>query len=373
MTHIVDIQYLKNNADLDEYWFCFILMNLCFLLSYYVLLHHKKSNSTKLLMLLFCVYGFWDPDYYGLAHSFWGISDGKEDFKEIIYEYIRTASFGSYSLFRLYIWGGATFFVLKTIRLYGLPQNLFLYIFLIFYLLTFSYPRASLAISMYFYGFSKLLYANKRNYWQIFVGLFFITGSFFFHRSMLVTIMLTPFAYFRFNIKRLFVLSIAAPLLAKFVLSFMIGIIGNMTMSDGIFEQFEASSTAYVTVMGEAEKFNWKFTLINYLRYSSFYILITYIAYVMYFKKNIFSSIECRLFSATIVIAFFGTLFIASDMMGLRIIGYRYLYMIGVPLCILMTEAVRHKQCGWWQLHFLLFPAFLYAEGFIFGKIISLM
>ena len=368
----IQSQYLKDSADLGEYWFCFLVMNLCFLLSYYVAFHHKKSHFLKILILVFCIFAFWDHDFWGLAHSFFGILDDEEDFKEIIYEYIRTASFGSYSLFRLYIWGGATFFVLKTIRLYGLPQNLFLYIFLVFYLLTFSYPRASLAISMYFYGFSKLLYANKRNYRQIFVGVLFITASFFFHRSMLVTIMLTPFAYFRFNKKRLFVLLIAAPFIAEFFLSFMIGIIGNVPMSNGMFEQFVISSNSYVVVMGESEEYNWKFTLIRYFRFSSFYILMLYIAYIMYSKKNVFLKQESRLFSMVVVIAIFSTLFLGSDMLGLNIIGYRYLFMTGIPLCILTTLAVMRKQCGWNQLQLLLLPAFFYAEGFIFGKILSL-
>lgn len=366
-------QYLKDSANLGEYWFCFILMNLCFLLSYCFVFRQEKNNLIWFLILFFCIYSFWEVDFYGLAQFFFGV----EDFKEPAYEYVRIISFGTYPLFRLYIWGCSLFFISKIIRLYTLPQNMFIYIFLIFFLLTFSYARASLAMSIYFYGFSKLLYANKRNYRQIFIGIFFILASFFFHRSMLVIIVLTPFAFLQYNKKRLIILFGITLFMSTVILSYLTNYIENITISGGTFENFEQSSVSYVVNIGEAEEYNWKFTLIRYLNYSSFYILTLYVSYIMYFKKkpkkNIFTKQECRLFSMIIVITLFSTLFIGSDMLGQQVIGYRYLYMTGIPLCILVTEIVKQRHCSWRMLHLLLLPAFLYAEGFIFGKILSLM
>jgi hypothetical protein len=369
----IDPMWLQNFANLDEYWFCFILMNICFIIGYFNAFRKTGYNLLIILILLFCVFGFWDPDFFGLAHSFFGISEDKEDFKEPVYEYIRLLSFDSYIVFRLYIWGGALFLLMKSALYYRLPTNLFVYIFLIFYLLTFSYPRASLAISMHFYGFTNILFANKKTMRRYFLGILFIFVSFFFHRSMLVTIALTPMAFFRFNRFGLLVSVILLPLMEIFVLPLIFSIVSDVTFSGEMFNQFNESSNSYMNVMGEAEESNWRFTLIKYLRYSSFYILIVYTVLKSYIcKKNIFTKQEEKVLSFAIVLCLFGTIFISSNLTGLRIIGYRYLYMTGIPLCVLMTKMVQRKYCSWKMLHILLIPAFLYSEGFIFGKILSL-
>ena len=59
-------------------------------------------------------------------------------------------------------------------------------------------------------------------------------------------------------------------------------------------------------------------------------------------------------------------------MLGLWVIGYRYLYMTGIPICIIITYMYQTKLLSDKALKFILLPSLLYAELFIFGKILTL-
>lgn len=365
---MIDIELLmQEEATLNQYIISFVLMNIVFIVGYYNRNKSYPIQITWILTLLFCLYAFWDTDYFSFRHSFYTSLEG---FRDPLYYYLGEVSFGSYTIFRLLIWGTALYLFKKTIDRFKVSSNVAAFIFVIFYLLTFSFGRISLGIAMYFYGVSILLSDDKKIS-DIVWGLLFVAGSYLGHRAMIVPIILTPIMMLRPNKLLVIAILVIGIVVSKLTASFLSDLIlGSLVLGSGT--DAEEALLSYIANENDVTM-NWKFALISNLRWYSIYILTVYCIWICFFsakKKDIALEIQ-RLVMLCMVIFIIAFNFQQFDTIGASEIGERILYMLGIPLVITLSYFVKENICSTKMMLLLLLPALIYAEGFIFGKIIS--
>ena len=361
-----------NGTALSEFWFNFILINIIFFLLYNWRGAKQIHYSSWWLVVFFCLVAFWDTDYFSFARIFY---EEIEEFRDPIYKYISSVCFGSYIIFRFIIWGGALYLVYRTSVRLKLNRNKFIYIFAVFFLLTFSYARVSLAMALYYYGLSLLIISDRRSKLSriMYVGIIFII-AFWAHRSILLPILLTPLIYIHLTRRKILLTLIILPV-------FFIGIkyiLGNII--EGVLligeSAFTESAVGYASSQITME-FNWKWEIITTLRYYSFYLSMLIILWKCYFKKitiEIPKHIQqlITITTAIMIIAVAILIIANNNLLGLWVIGYRYLYMTGIPTCLILSYLNQRKLISNKQLNWILLLPFLYSELFILGKIITM-
>ncbi|MDE6091223.1 MAG: EpsG family protein [Duncaniella sp.] len=361
-----------NGTALSEFWFNFILINIIFFLLYNWRGAKQIHYSSWWLVVFFCLVAFWDTDYFSFARIFY---EEIEEFRDPIYKYISSVCFGSYIIFRFIIWGGALYLVYRTSVRLKLNRNKFIYIFAVFFLLTFSYARVSLAMALYYYGLSLLIISDRRSKLSriMYVGIIFII-AFWAHRSILLPILLTPLIYIHLTRRKILLTLIILPV-------FFIGIkyiLGNII--EGVLligeSAFTESAVGYASSQITME-FNWKWEIITTLRYYSFYLSMLIILWKCYFKKitiEIPKHIQqlITITTAIMIIAVAILIIANNNLLGLWVIGYRYLYMTGIPICLILSYLNQRKLISNKQLNWILLLPFLYSELFILGKIITM-
>lgn len=357
-------------ATQGQYIFNFILMNVIFFIAYAYKYKRQSAPITWVLIIVFLLFAYWDTDYFSFRQMFYTSLEG---FRDPLYYYLSLISFNSYTVFRLIIWGTALLLFKKTSDRYGISPNIAAYVFSIFFLLTFSYARVSLGMAMYFYGLSFLTKPHPKNkFWGTIWGLLFIGCSYFGHRSLLVLIGLAPIALIKLNRKTILILGIIGVMVSGFATTLLSDLIsGSLSVSDTMGAAGEAAEQ-YANIEIEME-YNWKFALMRNLRFYSIYIAMAYIAWKVAFSKeanNIGPEIK-RLATISCAILIFSVSFLLAPSWGADIIGYRYLYMVGLPICTIIAYFATNGLISKKMVSILLLLAFLYSEGFIFGKILS--
>lgn len=362
---------IQLEASQDQYIFNFILVNIIFILSFVNRNRNKTSVATWLGILLFVLFAFWGTDYFSMRHIFY--NELNAEFRDPLYYYLSFFSFGSYTIFRLIVWGAALLLFYKTIKNFKLSPNYCAFVFAIFFLLTFSYGRVSLGMALYFYGISYLLMRNNNDKSKLIKGIFFIVCSYWGHRSMIVPILLTPLIMFSLNKKMVIglscfsvVLSILLPILLMRFAS------GDVDMGENL-SAVQKSAESFSSLNEMENEYNWKYMLITSMRNYSFYLLLLYLIWKLVFskQKNHISLVPKRLLTLCCGISIIALSFFAVPGIGANIMGYRYLYMLGIPLCLIFSYMVERGFCMNKTVLLLLIPAFLYAEGFLLGKVLS--
>lgn len=362
---------LQQEATQNQYIFNFVLMNIIFLFSY---LYRKNKNVVSLvwvLVVVFLLFAYWDTDYFSFREIFY--TSLNKDFRDPMYYYLSFISLNSYTVFRFLIWGVALLLFYKTVKRFNLPLNYSAFIFCVFFLLTFSYARVSLGMAMYFYGVSRLLVSSHKNkVTDLFVGMLFIICSYWGHRSMLVPILMTPILFVELNKKTVYLFILIGVFFSSLAPVILSGFASEEITMDSQLSGFEEAATQYAGNEAVVE-YNWKFTLMKNLRNYSFIILMVYFVWKVVFSKlsmQIDPSIK-KLLSLCCCILIVALSFMSIPGAGSSIIGYRYLYMLGVPLCLMLSYMVANGLCKFRTMYLLLLPALLYSEGFLFGKILS--
>ena len=358
----------QNEATLTQFVFSFLFINIIILINYLCAKKHTKSKIAWFLPLVFCLYAFWDTDYFSFRQIFYNITD---EFRDPLYYYISLISFDSYFVYRLIIWGLALLLFYKTCKRFDLNDNITAYIFAVYFLLTFSFARASLGMAMYFYGLSYLIKpANSNKTFNVIYGVLFVLSSYFGHRSMLPLIVMVPLTFIKLTKGRLFILVLFFPVIVigiKLILNYFI----SGPSLDGQLEEFSNAARSYSS-MSDFE-LNWKFKLITILRNSSHYILCIYLLYVFCLKKTS-SSVPLhikRLVTISALISCIALALTVTDIGIASVTSKRYLYMTGIPTCIALSYAVKSKICSFKRLNLLLIVSLIWAEGFFVGKIFS--
>ena len=362
---------IQEEATREQYIFNFILVNIIFIISF---LNRNKPKTNVLtwgLLVLFVIYAFWDTDYFSMEYIFY--YDLGRDFRDPLYYFISLVSFNSYTIFRLIVWGSALFMFYKTIKKFNLTPNYSSFVFAIFFLLTFSYGRVSLGMSLYFYGVSCLLMRKDNSLWTLLKGAIFVLCSYWGHRSMIVPILFTPLILFKLNKKTVALLATVACAFFILIPILLVRFANeNFDMGEDL-SAVQDAAESFSALTDVQEEYNWKFQLVTILRNYSFYLLLLYLIWLSVFSKykNNISLVAKRLITLCCGICLLALAFFSVSGTGSNILGYRYLYMLGIPLCLLMSYVVERGYCKHKTAILLLAPAFIYTEGFLIGKILS--
>lgn len=368
----IDLTLLnQEEATWGQYLINFILMNIIFLMAY---INRKKSypvQATWIATLIFCLVAYWDTDFFTFRNTFY---TSLNDFRDVLYTYLGNISFNSYTIFRLIIWGTALHLFKKTVDRFEISRNIAIYIFTIFFLLTFSYARVSLGMAMFFYGLSFIIKPNRDNrFWSIVFGLTLMGCSYFGHRSLLAIIMLTPLAFVKLNKKVFFAIVVVGVLTSDLAANLLSDLVtGTVQLSNELGVVGEAAEQyANIEIVLE---YNWKFALMRYLRFFSFYIAIAYVVWKIAFSADsrLISNEIKRLATISFGILVFAISFLVLPSWGADTIGYRYLFMLGIPICIILSYFATNGLSKPRTIFIILILALMYSEGFILGKLLSL-
>lgn len=185
----------------------------------YAMLHKDSINGNAHILMqsvivLFCVYAFWDTDFYGYLESLKVIdlrfpNAEQQTHLEPLYVWIGHFVNGNYTLFRLCIWGVSYILFLKTLQHWDIYNRQAIALFIVYFLLIFSYARVSLGMASLFYGASLILKSDKRHILNIGIGLVMLLLAYHAHKSMFVAIAIFPLIFFRLNKYALLVIAVA--------------------------------------------------------------------------------------------------------------------------------------------------------------------
>lgn len=362
----------QTDPSLNNYITCFVLFNSVLIISYIYARNDKPKIIVWILALIFCLFAKWEQDYFAFRIRF--LSERFRDWRDPAYYYIAQISGSSYILFRFFIWGSALLFFKKTCKRFQLSSNLAIYVLVVLYLLTFSYPRAILAMSIYFYGLSYIVKPTRLpRTINFLVGFGIIISSYVFHRSLLPLICLSPLAFFRLTKANFICMMLLLPIGAFALKNILfLAMEGELTQSESL-EAFSESAQLYSSRGGNVS-YNWKFALILNLRTISIYVVYVYLLWKFIFSKYrivIHNYIKQYMVICSCIIAIALIFFEFVDIGATGLLGRRYLYMVGIPLAVLLTYAYQYRLCNWKTLNLLLVLSLMYVEGVLIGKILS--
>ena len=366
---ITTIDILQAEATANQYIFNFVLMNIVFFLCCIFRNDRKEHTITWLLFLVFCLYAYWGSDYFSFRAEVF--SPDFKNFRDPLYYYLKLISFDSYTIFRLFVWGGAMLFYAKSLDNFKIPLNISIFIFAVFYLLTFSFGRISLGACLYFYGLSLLLSVERRNVLNRVIGIIFIVCSYWGHRAMILPIVLTPLIILKPNRIQVAAIIVIGLIAGRSMAPFLSELIaGDIELGTNL--AAEEALLGYASVEIE-EVMNWKFELTSKLRWYSIYILLAYCVWKCFYSKyrNVVPMNIKRLIVVCLGIFLIAFSLQQIDKLGPSEMGERFLFILGVPLTMILAFLRKENYCSQKTMFLLLFLAFVYAEGFIFGKILS--
>ena len=342
-------------------------MNICLISGYLNRNRTVKQYAPWILTILFCLYAFWDQDYFNFAEDFY---DGLKEFRDYLYLPLSYISLGSYVIFRLFIWGLALLLYYKTSNRFKIKPNISIFVFIFFFLLTFSYARVSLGMASYFYGLSFILIHRKESLsYRLLCAISLFIFALMAHRSIIFLIVLTPLCFIRVS-KFTIIISLTLIPILIYSLNYIIGIVigGALSSDSGV----SKAATQYASYVDEQEM-NWKYKLVTYTHYIGFYFGLISVLYKIYFckLKYMVPKVILQLVPLIIIVQLISFCLINATAFGLWIIGYRFLYMTGIPLCLIIGRMYQDQILNKKWLRFIFLWPFLYSEGFIIGKILS--
>ena len=149
------------------------------------------------LVFIFSVCAFYTGDFshYQLTVK----TEESIDHLEEVYHWLIGFVNHNYFLFRFLLWGGGTVFIFLSFRDFGISPYRSLFYLFASYITFYSYTRAGVAQAIFFIGFA--IFFNRENRTIIFrlCGLVLLLLSFFFHRSLLVLVILSPLCFLPIN------------------------------------------------------------------------------------------------------------------------------------------------------------------------------
>ncbi|MBD5365640.1 MAG: hypothetical protein HDR82_01265 [Bacteroides sp.] len=165
-------------------------------------------------LLILSVFGYSDWDYWGYKSIVTRIIQTKREIHvEPVYTWL-ALTLKNYIIWRLAIWSIAVIFMLKTVKKLPVNKTTTLFFITIIYVLHFYKLRNALGFSLIYWGLTLLCLSKGSIVKQLF-GLAFIVSSYFFHGSMIFTILLLSVCFIRLNKLRISILLILWPFLVS--------------------------------------------------------------------------------------------------------------------------------------------------------------
>lgn len=338
--------------NLDGILICTLLF--AFLLLYAV--SHKNNIQRgvilypHILILIFCVFAFWSQDYYGYIEAIKFIDLRFPDAEqrthlERLYIWIGYFVNGDYTLFRLCVWGVSYILFLKTLQNLGIHNKQTIALFIVYFLLIFSYARVSLGMASLFYGASLILKIDNWRIGQILkigVGLAMLFLAYNAHKSMFVAIAIFPFIFLRLNKYTLLLFATAFISVAVIVGGDIISaLLLDNTMDDEYGEFIQESATNYFTSNSQDDGIASK--LISFIQTISLVLPIVYCYINSTAAKYISTNFTLRCF-----VNYSTLLLLIGISFGLVLsfsspISYRLMFMAYIPNIVIISTLYKNR------------------------------
>lgn len=355
----------------SHYAFVVCIMNAIFIISYYNINNKLTNYASWFLIAIFCIFALWNGDYISFGNQFLKMSWGSE-YKDYLYPYLSVFAFKCYNIFRFFIWGTATFLVFRLAKEYNVSTNVMAFVFPIVFLLLFSYARASFAMALFFTGLTFIIKKGLSK--GLIPALIFYTIAFTAHRSMLVLIAFTPLAFIKLTKKKLLILIPVLIVLAFSMNNIISSVLGAEALQEESLESFNKTSNNYMNGKS-AVVYNWKYGLITLLQNCSFFIINIFLLWKVVIKKIEVTEEIRKLLTFTTFVLLFASFFLfmglTSNQLGLNIVGYRFLFMTGIPLTLMLSYMYHSKKISFRMLLLVLLCSMIYSEAYMWGFLIS--
>ena len=317
----------------------------------------RKVNNQKywfavFLFFLFCLFPAWGGDYFHYREAFRVLKNGYFSHMEEVYIYIVKNIANTYFEFRLIVWGGAAYLLLKTFKNLSLDSKIALCVFCLLFMPRFSYARVSLAMVLGFFGASIIL--KRFNFWRLITGLVLIGVSFFFHKTAAfgIGVILLSFLLNRFLNKKVIILLIA-------LIPVMIIIMENALTS---FVDLDLADLEGLNIANgqrylgdEIEQTGLGTRISEYLMRLSYYSIL--VEYVLFHIKGLYKGLpsSMKVFStSSFLIILFASLFIFDLGFSTGLIYNRFMYFAMIPSGCFIAFCVKEKYFPKWTKFVLL-------------------
>lgn len=233
----------------------------------------------------FCIFYAYSYDYYSYERRFEEFLMGYEqDYLEQFYMYLMSLSQGNYLIWRLFVWGGASLFIILTCRRLKISSYYFGAIFLSLTLVhAYYYLRNSLAFALFFWGLSFFYVTNNKRILSYIVGISGVFFSLFLHKSMPFYLFVTLICFMLPFNKRIIRISLCCfPILYVFVSVFVsiflnLDIFNDSIIQERGMEYVESDYSQNLTIFGYLQMVIIRFPVLLCLYYSikNIYVLKT--------------------------------------------------------------------------------------------------
>lgn len=322
----------------------FIAIHLYFLLIIFLYWRRYTSNSQNsnrpsvfgLLFTIFLVFAFDGGDFYNYYNF---IHNRDLENLEIVYHYILRAINYNYLVFRLIVWGGALCLFQETVSRFGLEKQRTSFFLFAAFISVFDYARASLAMSVFFWGVSFLLIPKSNKVISFILGISLMIASVFFHHSMLIALVAAFISLFiPMDRKYILIILVVFLLLSSFFGTWLNSIVGASLFNDAINNKIEGYSIQeydnYFSV------YEW---IRRYIEYGVFFIPFIITCYKYYYQRNSVPSSFHGLFKICFVLILFAVSVLLIPNLTF-VLFYRILFLCMIPVVILFCHC---EQSGY--------------------------
>ena len=313
--------------------------------SYYglVLFFYWKANITNFdrikesqLLLIFFVFihllfAFEGGDYY---HYYQKVSTGRVDSYEEFYKWLAFFVGYDYLMFRTIVWGGAFLFFILTAKRLGCDVYKVTYLLYIMYFTIFDYARASLGMSVFFFGLSFWCMPIKhyKILSYVIIGPLIMLMAPLFHTSMYLALLVSWFVLIPINKKILITVIVLFSISSSIIFSIYSNTVNMIIIENG---EFSDKIASYSDQVKEIQLFSIYEIIRKYVEYATIIFPMILMSFKLFDKqyKGRQHTAMIRLYKVTTgIILMAVSLLIATDTI---ILFYRILFFSIIPITIL--------------------------------------
>ncbi len=356
---------MRDVATWNEIIICFILTQLLLVVTYYNIKSKSRSIWPWFMMLVVCLTYYFDTDYFSYKYDFENglLIVGS---KEPLYIYLAELSGWNYVIWRIIVWGLALMLYYCTSKRLKLNTNITIYVLVFFFVGLFAYGRVNLAMATYFFGFSFFAkpMENKKILSYI-IACCIIPLSFFAHRSFLPVVLLTPVMLFQMTKRRFIFIICLIPIVVVAINYVFSSFLSSEIQMDESFQSFQASAER-TAGMDSGTGRNWKAMLVYQTRLISFYVPFVYLSWKFFFsrQKYIVGDYILKYFTSIMIIVVLAiSILYGLNVGNSEVTGMRYLFMSGIPICLLLSYLYQKNYLSFKELNKLLLLGFVSFEA----------
>lgn len=182
---------------------------------------YSKKYSLVALVFIFCITAIYCGDWVHMQTIVLSIFNSEYEQGhsiEIVYYWLTNFLNGNYLLFRIVVWGGGLYFLMRSFKESHLDPYRCLFFLFGIYITTFAYSRSGAAHAVFFCGLVTLFQSKEyRKNTSLITGIVLLIASVFLHRSMLALVILTPLVLVPMNRRTYVLLLIGVMVLFSFM------------------------------------------------------------------------------------------------------------------------------------------------------------